>query len=520
MMIRIRFRHVFVLCVAVILLFTAFLVPGIAEQKKPQTGHVNYVSSNPVFYQRGGDCATQMAGVVYFKQTMYDSLVEADVNQVEIPALAKEWKIASDWSYIDFFLRDNVKFHNGAPVTAEDIKYSVETHMLKKNRWILGHYFRAYIKDIEIVGPHHIRFHMNNPFWGLLGRLWWGTGIFPKAYREKVGEKGFAANPIGAGPFKWTGDWKQDAYFSLEAVENHYRYTPEYKTLKIFMVPEASTRLAMLKSGEGDIVMLHPPHRIQVNADPNLSLLTNWYASGVGLVYLDLAFPKEPSPFHDERVRDAVSLAIDRKTICEKITFGAAKPWGSVLTPITLGFDPKETKTDPHNPEKAKKLLAEAGYTKGFDTVFNIVSTQKYYAEAIVSNLAEVGIRAKLKVWEAGARYAAFRSRKLRGFDIRISWYNAERHSSLYDGFMSTGYQVYHGTKEIDAAIMRAERAITDEDRIRTNRELEQVIKRAKLRAHLWTWSESFGIGPKIEYWEPKKGAAPAVMLEYVRLKR
>jgi hypothetical protein len=117
----------------------------------------------------------------------------------------------------------------------------------------------------------------------------------------------------------------------------------------------------------------------------------------------------------------------------------------------------------------------------------------------MIANLNEVGIRAKMQVWEAMALTEAFRNRKLTGFDIRISWYNAERHSSLYDGFMTGAANVYFGTKEIDAALEKAERALTTEERIRTNQALEQTIKKAKVRALLWTWAESWGLGPRIE---------------------
>jgi len=513
-------RRVLAVWAVVFFLITIFSYPAAAGAQKQPEGQVNFVLGGSMFFQNGGDCATQSAGTVQFKQIMYDSLVEADVDQVETPALAKEWKIAPDWSYIDFFLRDDVKFHNGAPVTAEDVKYSVETHMDRKNRWILGHTFKRRIKDIQIISPQQIRFNMKTPFWGLLGRLWWGTGIFPKEYRERVGDEEFAKHPIGAGPFKWAGDWKQDVYWVAEAVPNHYRHTPEFKTIKVSFVPENSTRLAILQSGEGDIVSISAQNMPVVRADSKLRIVQNWYTSGSGLIYLDLAFPDEKSPFHDERVRDAVSLAIDRETICKKVFFGAAKPYGYVLTPITLGFEPEMAKGDPYNPEKAKKLLAEAGYANGFDTEYHATASQRYYAEAIIANLAEVGIRTKLTMWESGARYNAFRQKKLRGFDTRISWYNAERHSSLYDGYMSTAQQCYHSTPEIETALERAEAALTDEDRATTNRELARIIKKAKIRADLWTWSEIYGLGPKIKYWQPKKGAAPSVSMEYVQLNR
>jgi peptide/nickel transport system substrate-binding protein len=515
-----RFIQPMVVFTAFLFVVSAFLLIHPPQALAAQEGTVVYVTGSAVFNQKGGDPATQWQGNVQFKQTMFDSLIEADVDQNEIPALAKSWKVGPNWSYVDFFLRTDVKYHNGMPFLAEDVKYSLDTNMEKKNRWVLGIYFKRYIKSIDVIAPDHVRFVMNNPFWGLFGRLWWGTAIFPKAYREKVGDEGFAANPVGAGPFKWTGDWKQDQYATLEAVPNHYRYTPAFKTLKLLFVPEHSTRLAMLKSGEGDIVGLHAPHRPEVEANPKFKLVTNYYASGSGMVYLDLAFPDKPSPFHDVRVRDATSMAIDRKTICDKIMFGAAKPWGSVMTPGTIGFNPKEAEPDKYDPERAKKLLAEAGYPNGFDTNFAATAGSKYYIEAIIANLNEVGIRAKMQVWEPMALTEAFRNKKLTGFDIRISWYNAERHSSLYDGFMTGAINVYHGTKEIDAALDKAERAMAMEDRVRTNQELEQTIKKAKLRAFLWTWADSFGLSPRIEYWQPKLGAAPSVSLEYTRLKK
>jgi len=513
-------KSVFINCLILVFILTSFSVPALAKKQASKDGHVHFITGGSTFFQKGGDCATQSAGNVQFKQVLYDSLVEADTNQVEIPALAKEWKIAPDWSYIDFFLRDDVKFHNGALVTAEDIKYSLETHMDRRNRWVLGHTFKRRIKDIQIIGPQHIRFNMKTPFWGLLGRLWWGTGIFPKEYRERVGDEEFAKNPVGAGPFKWTDDWKQDSYFTMAAVKDHYRHPPEFETLRISYVAEPSTRLAMLQSGEGDIVYMDSRHRRLIETDPRFKLVTNWYTSGSGLVYLDLAFPNEPSPFHDERIRDAVSLAIDRETICEKVFFGAAKPWGYVLTPITLGYDPAMGKGDPYDLEKAKKLMAEAGYPNGFDTVFNVTTTGRYYAEAITSCLEQLGVRCKIEMWEAGARYNAFREKKLRGLDTNISWYNAERHSSLYDGYMESAPNCYHSTPEIEAAMEMAEKAITDEDRARTNRELARIIKDAKIRADLWTWSQAYALSPKIKYWQPKRGAAPSVSLEYVQLNR
>ena len=117
----------------------------------------------------------------------------------------------------------------------------------------LGFAYRARIKNIEVLGPYKVRFNLNMPAPDLWKRLWWNGAIMPKKYREQVGDAGFADKPIGSGPFKWV-DYKQDQFFTMEAVPNHHRKTPEFKTLKIVYVQDNSTRLAMLKAGEADII--------------------------------------------------------------------------------------------------------------------------------------------------------------------------------------------------------------------------------------------------------------------------
>jgi peptide/nickel transport system substrate-binding protein len=322
---------------AAAMFLTAFLLaPGLAQGE--QTGDVVVASPWAVFNTTGGDPAKQTGAPPYANMTVFDSLVHVTQDRQFVPAMAKSFQIAPGWKYIDFVLRDDLKFHNGAPVTVEDVKYSLDTYMREDLKYVFGQMWRRTIKDVEILSPSEIRIHLAKADWGVIGRLWWGGGIMPKAYREEVGDEGFADKPIGAGPFKWVG-YEQDQWLKVAAVKDHYRKTPKFKTLKIVFVPEPSTRLAMLQTGEADIVTLIGPHAPQVEADSNLRVHWVKYTMGVNLVYADLVDPKTPSPFHDIRVRKAVSLAIDRKTICEKILFGAAEPWGDVLPPITLGFD-------------------------------------------------------------------------------------------------------------------------------------------------------------------------------------
>jgi len=175
-----------------------------------------------------------------------------------------------------------------------------------------------------------------------------------------VGDAEFAKHPIGAGPFKWT-DYQQDVYVNVEAVEDHYRRVPQVKTLNCKFLTEGSTIIAMFKSGEADVVQIPFWNYPEVRNDPKLRTIWSKFTFGPSLIFYDLAFPSEPSPFHDVRVRRAASYAINRKAICEKVLHGAAEPWGDIFAPYQPGCDPN-LKPTPYDPEKAKALLREAGY--------------------------------------------------------------------------------------------------------------------------------------------------------------
>jgi len=500
------------------ILVCLFLTPAAAPAAP--TGQVVYASSYNIFYQKGGDPATHAGGQgPLISTTVFEGLIDLAVNLNVIPSIAKSWKIAPDWRYVDFDLKEGVKFHNGDPVTAEDVKFSFETHMRPELRQVLGVGYKTSIKSIEVINPHKVRFHLNMPSPNLWKRLWWNGAIMPKKYREKVGDDGFADKPIGSGPFKWV-DYKQDQYFTMEAVPNHHRKTPEFKTLKIIYVPEHATRLAMLKAGEADIIQLVGPHIPQVKADPNLKLIQVKHMLGTTLAYCDLMFPEEKSPFLDIRVREAASLTIDRKGICDKVLFGGSEPWGEALSPYTMGFDPT-VKPDPYDPAKAKKLLAQAGYPNGFTTTINTTPQNKYWIEAVAANLADVGIKAEIKIWEGGSWFDAHRGKKLRGLITRNSWYDAEQNAGadLQDGYMEGMPWAYVTTKEISDTLKRCIAVRDDKEATEWGRKLSKVIRESRINIHLFSAHANYAVNHRILQWDQQLGSFPATRFEYMKVK-
>src|SRR5205807_1763265 len=210
------------------------------------------------------------------------------------------------------------KFHNGDPFTAEDVKFSF--HRAKGAKLL-----REKVKDVEIVSPTRVRFHLHEPwpdFMNYYGGLVSGAGwIVPKKYVEKVGDDGFKKAPVGLGPYKFVSH-TPGIELVMEAFEGYWRKMPSVKRVVFKSVPESTTRMAMLKRGEVDIAyLLDVPQAEQVKRDPNLKLA---FSGGIAIFFLDFLDQWDPkSPWHDKRVRQAASYAIDRKALSEVETLGA-----------------------------------------------------------------------------------------------------------------------------------------------------------------------------------------------------
>lgn len=515
---RIKEGFIRPLRVKVISWFILFLLFPIFNTSA-QNREVTSVNGSQVFHMKGGDPATGDGAYPLVVSTVFDSLVSATPDQKHIPALAKSWKVSPDWTFIDFQLRDDVKFHNGDPFTAEDVKFSLETHMRRDLKFWLRRLYKKNIKDIEIIGPHQVRLHLNEPWPWIFTNLWYQTAMMPKKYRETTGDAKFAEKPIGTGPFTWE-EYKQDVFFKLRAVKQHFRKKPEIDTLTVRFVPDHSTRLAMLKAGEADIVGIDRTNIPMVTSDPKLKLHLNKYSQGFGLWYCDLVFPKDPSPFHDIRVREAASLAIDREVICQKVFFGGAEPIRDYVSPMTLGYDPNAP-ADAYAPEKAKELLAAAGYAKGFKTTIHTLQTGRIWAEAVTSLLREVGIEANIELYELGTLLMKFKNKNLKGLAFPgIIWWNPDPHPSK-DGsnFWTRGQTwCYNSTPEIEAAVQKALQAFSEKEIAQYGREMADRMRESRLMLPLWTFHNPYGLNQRIKKWEPVMGVPMGTRYEYLEL--
>lgn len=453
-----------------------------------------------------------------FKSMCFDGMVTKDEKGAFLPALAESWKIAPDWSAITFTLRKGITFHNGDSFTAKDVKFSMERAMRDDLRFVFGPEMSRSVDKIEVVDDYHVTVHLKSPYPALLDRCFEYLAIVPKDYIEKVGDDGFAAKPVGTGPFK-SVNFKRDVFFNVEALDHHYRKTPYVKTIKYRNVPEHSTRLAMLKTGEADFIMLISTHIPIVQKDPKLKIIWSKHTYCQTMVFFDLAHP-EDSPFKDRRVRQAVSFAIDRKGIADAVGHGSAVPWGSFLAPYHPGFDPSR-KPDPYDPEKAKKLMAEAGYAKGFDSVLTSHPTLKPRFEPILQQLRDIGIRCKFDVPEAGTWSKTFVAANFRGIGFGSGpWWVGRGHPAVALNSHITGTWAHKlTTPAIKEAMDKLTMATDNQTIAELAKKLDDAIFKDLIRIPLWSNQVAFAVRPRIIEYPGVPGVVFPMNFEYLKLK-
>src|SRR5262247_3670631 len=410
------------------------------------------------------------------------------------PALASSWTESPDGRVYEFTLRQGLRFHNGDPCTAEDVKFSFERYKGTGAKELNLH-----VRQVEVVDPLTVRFHLREPwpdFMTFYGTTATAAGIVvPKKYLEQVGADGFQKAPVGLGPYKFVS-YTPGGDLVLEAYEGYWRKVPNIKRLIMKSVPEGTTRLAMLKTGEADIAFaLEGQVAEAVQRDPNFALVYTLHASSLWLEFPEQWDPK--SVWADKRVRLAVNYALDRQAINEAACLGFCPPAG-VIVPRVMDFA-LQTEPLPYDPQKAKQLLAEAGYRNGFDAGdFTPNPGFPTVAEAVVNYLNAVGIRVRLRTMESATFLTAWRDKKLRGVIMAAVGASGSAATRAEAFMYSKGAYAYGGYPDMDAIF--EQQAV---ERDRTKREallhrIQQLSIEHVMFAPIMDLRGLIGVGPRL----------------------
>lgn len=341
----------------------------------------------------------------------HDALLKSMPGEMYSPCLAESWTISPDYKVYDFKLRRGVKFHNGDEMTADDVVFSFARYKGTSAKFINDR-----ISKTEAVNPYLFRVTFKEPFVNFLEYFLCGTStigwVVPKKYIEKVGDAEYKRNPIGCGPYKFV-EFKADGGLIAEAFENFWRKTPKVKRLELQIIREATTRFAMVQRGEVDMATLMQDVLYEkVKKDPNLRLFTPFSATRWLLHMTAQWDPK--SPWSDPRVRKAASLAINRKALAD-VHMPGCGPIGSI--PLDGDPDGADIPPDPYDPGGARKLLAEAGYPKGFHggKFYPFDGPYWPYGEQVTNYWKKVGISVDILLLDRPSWIAARRGGQMKG---------------------------------------------------------------------------------------------------------
>src|SRR5205809_827751 len=426
---------------------------------------------------------------------IHDALVKPMPAGLTTPSLAESWSVSPDGTSYEFVLRQAARFHNGDPVTSEDIRFSFERY-----RGGAAKLLKDKVREVQVVDARRVRFQLKEPwpdFMTFYGTTATGAGwVVPKKYVERVGDDGFKKVPIGAGPYRFVS-FTPGVELVLEAFEAYWRKTPSVKRLVIKSVPDETTRAAALKRGEVDIAyFLNGPVAEDVRRTPGLTLTavrTN------GVFFLDFTEQWDPrSPWHDRRVRLAASLAVDRQAINEAEQLGFAGVTGNIVPrhmEFALPID-----AHPYDLKRAKQLLAEAGYANGFDAG-DFTPNPPYFsmAEAIGGYLGAVGIRTRIRTMERAAFLSTWGEKKLRGVVLGVQAAGGNAATRIEGLATRSGRYASGVLPEVEDLFQRQAREVDRRKREDLLHQIQRILHERVVFVPIWENGFIRGVGPRAE---------------------
>lgn len=336
---------------------------------------------------------------------VHDPLVRLDEYGKLQPALAKSWEISEDGLRYTFYLQENVTFHDGTKFTAADVKYTLERAMEEPT----GKRFTAGFLGVDIVNDYECVLKLEAPMAATLNYLAQANNcIVSESVMDKIGQDEYKQKPCGTGPFVFK-EWIPGDRLIFTSNENYYLGAPKINTLVIRNIGDKSASLVALETGDIDAVIeAASSDKKTIESNPKLA----WYETP-SAVYYSLQVNNTIKPFDDVRVRKALDMAINRDEIIAIALDGQGMPAHIGISKYGNGYT-DEVKNAPYDPDKAKALLAEAGFPNGFNTKMYVRDDfMKKAGQVIQNNWSKIGVNAEVLVMERGALITDMTNSKL-----------------------------------------------------------------------------------------------------------
>ena len=425
---------------------------------------------------------------------LHDALVKPMPNGIMTPSLAESWTLAKDNVTYEFVLRKNAKFHNGDPVTAEDVKFTFERYKGSGAKVL-----KDAVKEIQTPAPNRVRIILKEPwpdFMSFYGTSATGASwIVPKKHIEKVGEDAYKKAPVGAGPFKFAS-FNPGVELALEAFPEYWRKAPQVKRITMRSIPDETTRAAAVKTGEVDLAYLFGGTVAEeLRRSTGIKVVAPLLYGVYWLDFLDQWDPK--SPWHDRRVRLAASHAIDRQAINQAEMLGMGKATGGFVPPefdFALKVD-----APAFDPARAKRLLAEAGHPNGFEAG-EITPLPPYttLGETVSGMLQAVGIRTRVRTMERATFMTTWREKKIRGLLIGATGAAGNAAARVEPFFTKAGIYAYGTLPQIDDLFQQQAKETDRKKREALLHQIQKIVADQVLAAPIFQQGFLCAVGPRV----------------------
>ena len=419
------------------------------------------------------DSATEV-----INKNIYNNLIRFDGNMKIAPDLATEWKLAKDGVTWSFKLRKGVTFHDGTAFNAAAVKFNIERVLDPKTasarRSVL-----SMIKSVDVVDDSDVKIVTSYPCGSFLFQLAHPVaGMVSPAAVAKFGNQKFGLNPCGTGPFKFV-KWEPGEKLEFAPFDHYFEGAPKVKSLTYSIVPEDSTRALLLESGQIDVAFRLPVTDIKrLDGNKKIGVITT---STVMTMYI--ALNNQKGPFKDPRVRQALNYAVNKTSLVKEIVNGFAVVADSMMPPGDWGY--ASIGAYPFDPAKAKRLLAQAGFPKGFEfTLWTPVGRylmDKQMAEAIQAQMAAIGVKMNIQTWDFQALMAEVKKGQFDSVLLGWSASSADADQALFPVFESTQWppnsnRALYKNTEVDKLLNDAKKEVNPSNRAAMYKKVQKEL--------------------------------------------
>ncbi|HLL50146.1 MAG TPA: ABC transporter substrate-binding protein [Thermomicrobiales bacterium] len=426
---------------------------------------------------------------------IYDCLVLYELGSTTLrPGLAESWEISDDGLTYTFNLRQGVNFHDGAPFNADavvtwfnSIKEGAPGSQFDATRMVyMQDFISSWIDSVEAVDESTVRMTLPEPYSPLLANLAIPIAGIVSPTAIEAGLDSVAVNPSGTGAFRLARpeDWTRDSQLVLEANPDYWGGAPKVEQFIIRVVPEGSTRLQQVEAGELDIAWALTPEDVErARENPDLVVVED---AGLNTNCVELNTTKEP--FTSKEVRQALNYAVNKEELSEGLYNGNMVPAGGVLPPVDWAYNP-DLQSYAYDPDRARELLAEAGYDEGNPLTFTFMAytiprgynpVGDRLATAIQEYWSEVGVEAEIQTAE-WTQYRADRRADM--FQCSLSGWQGDNgdpdnflYSLLAGASKGAGNTAFYENPEVDALLRQAQEVSDQEERTELYHQAEQLI--------------------------------------------